>query len=129
MKKSELRKLIREVIKEQDRGSRGKQKVTMDKLQVYKNLGSPKTWGEFEKAYSRWYHMAQPESPNGEPANSPEEVSVLLRGKGNEPIGPQPEERIGPFVGGFIAGFLVAWMMYGVMDDTDDGIGGIDPPE
>ena len=78
MKKSELRKLIREVIKEQDRGSRGKQKVAMDKSHVYKNLGSPKTWGEFEKAYSRFYNTSQPEGSNGESANNPGEVSTAL---------------------------------------------------
>ena len=116
MKKSELRKLIREVIKEQDRGSRGKQKVAMDKSHVYKNLGSPKTWGEFEKTYSRFYNTSQPEGSNGESANNPGEVSTALRGKGDGPIGPQPEERIWPLIGAFALGYLYAYAQLGGFD-------------
>ena len=122
MKKSELKNLIREVIKEQ-LGSAGprpqspNKKVAMDKSHVYKNLGSPRTWGEFTKSYARWHNISQPEGPNGEPANDPGEVSNALRSRGeNGPIGPQPEERIWPYIAAFTLGYLYAYTQLGGFD-------------
>ena len=125
MKKSELRKLIKEVISEQ-LGSAGPRPrvpnkgslIEHIKNQLYRELGSPKTGSEFEKAYSRWYHMTQPEGPNGEPVGTPQEVSSLIRDKGLEgDIGSpwEPENRAFP---------LLWWVVLGALALTYQHVGG-----
>ena len=116
MKKSELRGLIRETIKEQMRGKQPK--VHRDPINhMMQVLGNPQTVGAAHSAYTKWYHQNNMERVGD--LKSPQELATLMRDEGIDSNSPDVRGWL-ILIGILAGGALAAMYGYSVASSIDD---------